>query len=238
VAARVRFSRRHGAKGHTILRNTNTINTEEGFLSDAKLAASVGRPKQKSKALRKLEEIGLTKLQAAPGRDTTATLFCGMAATMTDNKKVESDWATELPPDWESKTEAEKKAWDDENFLKWAAQWETPKSGKRKKSARSDRHLGAPLDFMIDVVGLTRGRSAALTAQYIVRQTVVTGSLTVTLSTSELAELRVTRPRRLAALHALEDVGFIRLDRPSPGRKLRVTLLWRPRAHPRDAACS
>jgi hypothetical protein len=30
---------------------------------------------QKSKALRKLEEIGLTRLETTPGRDTTATLL-------------------------------------------------------------------------------------------------------------------------------------------------------------------
>jgi hypothetical protein len=50
-------------------------------------------------------------------------------------------WETELPPDWESKTEAQKKAWDDEQFGKWKTQWEGP----RRK--RDHRHVGFPWDF-------------------------------------------------------------------------------------------
>jgi hypothetical protein len=99
-------------------------------------------------------------------------------------------------------------------------------AGKRK---RGRRHVGAPLDFLIDVCQRTAGRTALIAALYVYRRTHVCRSQTVTLPAGELAELGITRRRKNEALTKLEAAGLIRIKKMAAGRAAKVTLTWRPR---------
>ena len=98
-------------------------------------------------------------------------------------------------------------------------------AGKRK---RGRRHVGAPLDFLIDVCQRTEGRTALIVAMFIYRRTHVCGSQTVTLPAGELAELGIIRQRKTEALVKLEAAGLIRIERMAAGRAAKVTLTWQP----------
>jgi hypothetical protein len=99
-------------------------------------------------------------------------------------------------------------------------------AGKRK---RGRRHVGVPLDFLIDVCRLTGGRSTVLVALCIYRRTCVSRSQTVTLPTADIAELGIDRSLKNKALAKLEAAGLIRLEKVVVGQSAKVTLTWQPR---------
>jgi len=69
----------------------------------------------------------------------------------------------------------------------------TKVAGQRK---RGRRHVGFPLEFLIDVCRLTEGRTALVVAEIIYRRTHVCRSPAVTLPTAELAGLGITRRQK------------------------------------------
>jgi hypothetical protein len=120
------------------------------------------------------------------------------------------------PAEWDAEIEAE--------FQRVVAAVKS--AGKRK---RGRRHVGAPLDFLIDVCQRTEGRTALVVALAVYRRTHVCRSQTVTLPAGELAELGITRRRKNEALAKLEAAGLIRLEKVATGRSTKVTLTWQPR---------
>jgi hypothetical protein len=119
-------------------------------------------------------------------------------------------------------TDKEKDDWIEADFQQVVA--ETTRSGKRKRA----KHVGCPLEFLVDVCRLTRGRTALVLALHVYRRTRVCRGETVTLDGAELAELGVGPRRRRETLHNLEAAGIVRLRQPGPGQKTAATLLWRP----------
>jgi hypothetical protein len=99
------------------------------------------------------------------------------------------------------------------------------KAGQLK---RGRRHVGAPLNFLIDVCQRTEGRTALIVAIYTYRRTHVCRSQTVTLPASELAELGISLRQKNKALGKLEAAGLVRLGKVAPGRATKVTLTWQP----------
>jgi hypothetical protein len=97
--------------------------------------------------------------------------------------------------------------------------------GQRK---RGRRHVGFPLEFLIDVCRLTDGRTALVVAAVIYRRTHVCRSPTVTLPAAELAEVGIPRRRKNEALAKLQAAGLIRIESMPPGRSAKVTLIWKP----------
>ena len=71
---------------------------------------------------------------------------------------------------------------------------------KRRRSPRAARYIGAPLSFVREVCLLTDGRIALVVALCIYRRTRVCSNWTVTLPTTDLAELDVDRSRKREAL--------------------------------------
>ena len=82
-------------------------------------------------------------------------------------------------------------------------------AGQRK---RGRRHVGFPLEFLIDICRLTEGRTALVVAEVIYRRTYVCRDRTVTLPAAELAELGITRRRKNEALARLQAAGLIRVE--------------------------
>ena len=98
---------------------------------------------------------------------------------------------------------------------------------RRRRSPRAVRYIGAPLSFVREVCLLTDGRIALVVALCIYRRTRVCGSRTVTLPTTELAELDIDRRRKREALARLQSAKLIRVKNTA-GRTSRITLTWRP----------
>src|SRR5262249_4806924 len=96
--------------------------------------------------------------------------------------------------------------------------------GQRK---RGRRLIAFPWAFEVDVLRLTRGRTTLVVAQYIYRRTHVCGSKTVTLPSTELAELGIDRSAKQRALAQLEAAELIRIEK-AVGQSVKVTLLWQP----------
>jgi hypothetical protein len=101
----------------------------------------------------------------------------------------------------------------------------TKVAGQRK---RGRRHVGFPLEFLIDVCRLTEGRTALVVAQIIYRRTHVCRRPTVTLPAAELAELGITRRRKNEALARLQAAGLIRVENMPRGQSAKITLGWQP----------
>jgi len=100
-----------------------------------------------------------------------------------------------------------------------------------KRTARLERgrrHVGVPLNFLIDVCQRTEGRTALVVALFVYRRTHVCRSRTVTLPDSELVELGVSPRQKRKALVKLEAAGLVRLEKVAPGRATKVTLTWKP----------
>ena len=114
---------------------------------------------------------------------------------------------------------------------------EFPTVKKTAKAKRSQRWVGVPLPYMVDVCRLTEGRTILVVALLIYRRTRVCSSLTVTLPKAELVDCGINRSMKRRALCRLAAVGLIRIEPSRPGRPTRVTLLWEDRdrttgAHP------
>src|SRR5262245_40172623 len=99
------------------------------------------------------------------------------------------------PAEWDAEIEAE--------FQRVVAA--TKGAGRLK---RGRRHIGVPIDFLIDVCQRTEGRAALVVALYIYRRTHVCRSQTVTLPAGELAELGVSLRQKNRALAKLEAAGL------------------------------
>ena len=99
-------------------------------------------------------------------------------------------------------------------------------AGQRK---RGRRHVGFPLEFLIDVCRSTEGRTALVVAAILYRRTHVCRSPTVTLPAAELAEVGITRRRKNEALSRLQAAGLIRVESVPTGCSAKVTLTWQPR---------
>ena len=127
---------------------------------------------------------------------------------MDDARQAERDLA-----EWDTEIEAE--------FQRVVGA--TKVAGQRK---RGRRHVGFPLEFLIDVCRLTEGRTALVVAEIIYRRTHVWGSPTVTLPTGDLAELGIDRRRKNEALARLEAAGLIRIESMPTGCSAKVTLTW------------
>jgi hypothetical protein len=122
-------------------------------------------------------------------------------------------------------TERDLDEWDAEIEADFArAVQATKKVGRRK---RGRRLIGCPMAFLADVCRLTEGRTAAIVALCIYRQTCVCHSQTVTLPADELAELGIIRQRKNEALSELEAAGLVRLEKVAAGRATKVTLKWK-----------
>jgi hypothetical protein len=100
-------------------------------------------------------------------------------------------------------------------------------SGQRSPRKRGRRYIGVPLDFMCDVCRQTTGRATLIVAMFIYRRTVVCRSRTVTLPTTELAEVGLSRSQKNKALVQLEAAKLLRRKPARVGQSTRVTLLWR-----------
>ena len=85
--------------------------------------------------------------------------------------------------------------------------------------------LGAPFNFVVEVCRLTEGRAALVVALYIVRRVKICNSRTITLPSSELAELGLTRQDKQRALVRLQKAGLVELVKVK-GRTTQVTLKW------------
>jgi hypothetical protein len=132
----------------------------------------------------------------------------------------------------ETMSEEELVAWDAEieaDFQRTVAKTKT-----LAQLERQPRHIGCPWEFLADVCRHTRGRTALVVAVYAYRQTKVRHNRTVTLSSVELGELGVSRPRRYAALRSLEAAGLVQLHKSSPGQTTAVTMLWKPMSRRRN----
>ena len=90
---------------------------------------------------------------------------------------------------------------------------------------RAKRLIGAPLEFVADVCRLSEGRATLVVALYIYRRVQICGNRTVTLPSSELAELGIVRQYKQTALIKLQRAGLIKVENGS-GRTARVTLIW------------
>jgi hypothetical protein len=123
-------------------------------------------------------------------------------------------------------TEAEKEAWDAEIEADYQRMLST--STRPSKRKHPLQLIGCPLEFLVDICRLTRGRMALIVGLHVFRRTVVCHSSTVTLDKTELAELGVDRKRGREALHDLANAGIVRLSRTGSGQKTEATLLWRP----------
>jgi hypothetical protein len=97
---------------------------------------------------------------------------------------------------------------------------------KAIKATRGQRHVGFPWAFLVDVSRRTTGKAAVLMAEYIYRRVHVCKSQTVTLPGAELKELGIDRARKSRVLVQLAHAGFIRIEKDTPGRTSKVTLLW------------
>ena len=104
-----------------------------------------------------------------------------------------------------------------------------PSAKTTRRAKRSQRLVAFPWAFLVDACSLTTGRTALLVAEYIYRRTYVCGSLTVSLPSAELAELRISRRVKTKALAQLAAAGLIRIERTARGRTAKVTLLWHER---------
>ena len=101
---------------------------------------------------------------------------------------------------------------------------------KQQKSAtprrpRAKRLIGAPLEFVAEVCRLTAGRATLVVALYTYRRVQICDNRTVTLPSSELAELGIVRQYKQTALIKLQRAGLIKVENGS-GRTARVTLIW------------
>jgi hypothetical protein len=94
------------------------------------------------------------------------------------------------------------------------------------KARRGRRHMGAPWAFWTALRAAKLPWSAVALAVYIYRRTKVTRNDTVTLPTAELTELGLDRSMKRKAMVRLAAARLIRIDRDTPGRATRVTLLW------------
>jgi hypothetical protein len=101
----------------------------------------------------------------------------------------------------------------------------TKAAGRRK---RGQRLLGAPVAYVAEVCRATTGRAAVIVAVLVYRRTCVCNSRTIALLAVELTELCITRSMKRKALVQLEAAGLIRIERETPGRAGKVTLLWKP----------
>jgi hypothetical protein len=119
------------------------------------------------------------------------------------------------PAEWDAEIEADYQR----------AVRDTKAAGQRK---RGRRHIGFPLEFLIEVCRLTEGRTALVVAEVIYRRTCVCRDRTVTLPAAELAELGITRRRKNEALVRLQAAGLIRVVSMPAGRSAKVTLTWQP----------
>ena len=95
-----------------------------------------------------------------------------------------------------------------------------------RRTRNSDKHVGAPLNFVSDVCRLTEGRATLVVALLVYRRTRINGSNTVKLPTSDLAGMGIDRRRKREALIQLVRAGLIRV-RNSRGRSASITLKWR-----------
>jgi hypothetical protein len=102
---------------------------------------------------------------------------------------------------------------------------DTKAAGQRK---RGRRHVGFPLEFLIEVCRLTEGRAALVVAEVIYRRTCVCRDRTVTLPATELAELGIDRRQKNRALARLQTAGLIRVESMPMGQSAKVTLTWQP----------
>ena len=101
----------------------------------------------------------------------------------------------------------------------------TKRTGRLK---RGRRLVAFPWAFLVDVCRQTEGRTVLVVAEYIYRRTHVCRSQTVTLPASELAELGITRQRKVEALAKLEAAGLVRVEKAPAGQSAKVTLTWQP----------
>ena len=90
---------------------------------------------------------------------------------------------------------------------------------------RAKRLIGAPLEFVADVCRLTTGRATLVVALYTYRRVQICDNRTVTLPSSELAELGIVRQYKQTALIKLQRAGLVKVENES-GRTARVTLIW------------
>jgi hypothetical protein len=90
---------------------------------------------------------------------------------------------------------------------------------------RAKRLIGAPLEFVAQVCRLTEGRAALVVALYIYRRVQICDDRTVTLPSSELAELGIVPQNKQRALIKLQRAGLVKVENES-GRTARVTLIW------------
>ena len=98
---------------------------------------------------------------------------------------------------------------------------------KQQKPATPDRRrtkrlIGAPFEFVADVCRLTEGRATLVVALCIYRRVQVCDNRTVTLPSSELAELGIVRQYKQRALIKLQRAGLIKVEN-ARGRTTRVT---------------
>jgi hypothetical protein len=93
---------------------------------------------------------------------------------------------------------------------------------------RAKRLIGAPLEFVAQVCRLTEGRAALVVALYIYRRVQICDDRTVTLPSSELAELGIVPQNKQRALIKLQRAGLVKVENES-GRTARVTLIWQQR---------
>ncbi len=99
-------------------------------------------------------------------------------------------------------------------------------SSRKRPSHHLAPYISAPRSFVSDVCLLTEGRAALVVALCIYRRTRICESRTVTLPTSELAELDVDRRRKHEALTRLQNAGLIKVEKLA-GQTARITLTWR-----------
>jgi hypothetical protein len=123
-------------------------------------------------------------------------------------------------------TAAELADWDAEIEADFQREVEEAMRTARRQRGRS--YIHCPWEFLADVCRLTRGRTALVVALCVYRRVLIHRGQAVTLKGAELAELGVDPRRKREALHKLEAVGILQLHQTKPGRKTKVTLLWRP----------
>jgi hypothetical protein len=99
-------------------------------------------------------------------------------------------------------------------------------TAKARRRALRDPHMGAPVSFWKTVRERVKGAGAQTLALYVYRRTMIARQRTVTLTSADLAELRISQSAVYRGLTALKTVGLISIDDRRRGRRPRVTLLW------------
>jgi hypothetical protein len=126
----------------------------------------------------------------------------------------------------ENMTPAELAEWDAEIEAEYRRVVLATKRASARKQA--ERYVRCPMEFLVDVCRLTRGRAALMTALCVYRRSMFRSGATPSPGV-ELAQLGVGPTEKLRALHSLASVGIIQLHPAGPGQATKVTLSWRPR---------